>query len=241
MRSCQTPLVRSVRRHSSRDFETELRELRAQILAMGARCERMVGLAVDAFLGETMDVIPQIAALDAQIDRDDLSIHSLIMRILALRSPVADDLRFLTTALRLVTDLERIGDEALNVSERAVEEHREATQLVFEDLRAMANAARDMLHLALEAFVQGDDAQAEHVLEGDDDVDRRCAAVIGTMTRHMSDRPAAICSGLRVIRVAKYLERIADHATNVAEEVIFMVRGEDVRHGQWDRAAHSAQ
>jgi phosphate transport system protein len=219
--------------HSSRAFETELRELRAQILAMGARCERSVGLAVDGFLKGTSGVMREVEALDARIDRDDVEIHSLILRILALRAPVADDLRFLTTALRLVTDLERIGDEAVNVAERAVEEAGGATRLVADDFAAMANAARDMLHSALEAFVQWDDGQAGHVLECDDEVDRRCAAIIDRMTAFMSEHPTEAVSGLRAIRVAKYLERIADHATNVAEEVIFMVRGDDVRHGQW--------
>ena len=196
-----------------------------------------MGLAVDGFLEGTAGVMREVEALDAHIDRDDVEIHSLIMRILALRSPVAGDLRFLTTALRLVTDLERIGDEALNVAERAVEKDGEATCLVVEDFASMANAARDMLHSALDAFVRRDDDQAGHVLECDDEVDRRCAAIIDTMTAFISEHPAEVASGLRAIRVAKYLERIADHATNIAEEVIFMVRGDDVRHGQWQRLA----
>jgi phosphate transport system protein len=224
---------RATPEHSSRAFETELRELRAQILAMGARCERSVGIAVAGFLQGNADVIHTVTALDTQIDRDDVEIHSLIMRILALRAPVASDLRFLTTALRLVTDLERIGDEAVNVAERAIEDDSGAKSLVVEDFAAMANATRDMLHLALDAFIRADDVQAADVLGRDDDVDHRCAQIIDTMTGYLSEHSTDAASGLRAIRVAKYLERIADHATNVAEEVIFMVRGEDVRHGQW--------
>jgi phosphate transport system protein len=194
---------RATSEHSSRAFETELRELRAQILAMGARCERSVGLAVEGFLKGASGVMRDVEAMDAHIDRDDVEIHSLILRILALRSPVADDLRFLTTALRLVTDLERIGDEAVNVAERAVEEAGEATRLVADDFAAMANAARDMLHSALDAFVQWDDDQAGHVLECDDEVDRRCAAIIDSMTEFLSEHPTEAASGLRAIRVAK--------------------------------------
>jgi phosphate transport system protein len=97
----------------------------------------------------------------------------------------------------------------------------------------MAGDARRMLHLALDAFVRGDDDQAIHVLESDDEVDRRCSSVIQRMTEHMAGHAADVSSGLRAIGVAKYLERIADHATNVAEEVIFIIRGEDVRHGRW--------
>jgi phosphate transport system protein len=226
--------------HSSRDFETELRELRAHLLAMGARCERIVGLAFDGFLKGTQRATGEVAALDAQIDRDELEIHALILRILALRQPVADDLRFLATALRLITDLERIGDEAVNIAERADEEDGDAKRLVADELGLMAAAALDMLHLALDAFVRGDDGQADHVLGCDDDVDGRCAAIIAAMTAWMPEHSSEVRAGLRAIRVAKYLERIADHATNVAEEVIFIVRGDDVRHGQWQPAVSRA-
>jgi phosphate transport system protein len=228
---------RVARRHSSRDFETELRELQAHILAMGARCERIVGLAFEGFLAGTSDVLRDVEALDKQIDRDEVEIHALILRILALRQPVADDLRSLATAVRIITDLERIGDEAVNIAERAVDGTAGARDLVLDDLRSMARTALDMLHLALDAFVRGDDGQAARILELDDDVDRRCAATIAAMTTYMSEHVSQVPFGLRAIWVSKYLERIADHATNVAEEVIFVVRAIDVRHGQWQRAA----
>ena len=199
---------------------------------MGTRCERIVGLAFNGFCQRTSGIMGQVAELDAQIDRDELEIHALILRILALRQPVADDLSFLATALRLITDLERIGDEAVNIAERA-EDDGAAQLLVVDELTTMAGVALGMLHSALDAFVRGDDDQADRVLGQDDDVDRRCAAIIATMTAWMSEHADGVSSGLRTIRVAKYLERIADHATNVAEGDIFMVRGEDVRHGQW--------
>jgi phosphate transport system protein len=232
---------RSVSAHISRDFETELRELRAHLLAMGARCERGVALAFDAFLRGVPETTLELEALDVQIDRDELEIHALILRILALRQPVADDLRFLATALRLVTDLERIGDEAVNIGERTIQHDGVATDLVDAELRSMAVGALDMLHRALDAFVRWDEIQADDVLGCDDQVDRHCAFVIGTMTAHMSRDPGDMQAGLRVVRVAKYLERIADHATNVAEAVIFMVRGEDVRHRRrWVRETSQA-
>jgi phosphate transport system protein len=221
--------------HSSRDYEAELRELESHLLAMGARCERVVGLAFEAFSQGTPEVMGDVEALDAEIDRDELETHALILRILALRQPVADDLRLLTTALRLVTDLERIGDEAVNIGERTVG-HHEGQPLLTQELSAMAVAALDMLHGALEAFVRWDDERANHVLASDDAVDALCATTIATMTEHISGHPGEVLAGLRVIRVAKILERIADHATNVAEEVIFMVRADDVRHGRWQLA-----
>jgi phosphate transport system protein len=200
----------------------------------------VVGLAFDAFVRGAPEIAGDVEALDAQIDRDELEIHALILRILALRQPVADDLRFLAAALRLITDLERIGDEAVNIGERTVKHEGDAKQLVGSELASMAVAVLDMLHGALDAFVRWDDNGADHVLGCDDAVDQHFAAIISAMTTHMSKHPGEVLAGLRVIRVAKYLERIADHATNVAEEVIFMVRAEDVRHGQWRPAVREA-
>jgi phosphate transport system protein len=199
---------------------------------MGARCERVVGLSFDAFLHGTAGAREEMETLDTHIDRDELEIHALIMRILALRQPVADDLRFLATALRLITDLERIGDEAVNIAERAgPRDGQDSKELVDTKLSAMALAARDMLHRALEAFVQWDAEGAERVLGSDTAVDRLCGEIISAMTELMTRGGHDVLAGLRIIGVAKYLERIGDHATNVAEEVIFMVRGDDVRHG----------
>jgi phosphate transport system protein len=221
--------------HSSRDFETELRELRAQALAMGARCERIVQLALDAFWSSTPSAREVIESIDAQIDRDEIDLHALAMRILALRQPVADDLRFVAAALRLITDLERIGDEAVNISERASEGASHAKDLVRPDLEPMGSMMQDMLRDALQAFVERDPSAAERVLARDDRIDTLCGKIIGAVTEHIAGHSQEVRAGLRVIRVTKYVERIADHATNIAEEVIFMVRGDDVRH------AHHAQ
>lgn len=216
--------------HTSRDFETELRELRAHTLAMGARCERSVSLALEAFWKASHELATQVEALDEQIDRDEMDIDALVLRILALRQPVAYDLRFLAAALKLVTDLERIGDEAVNIAERSVEEHGEAKALVLEELKAMGLTAQEMLREALGAFVDGDVERAQAVLVKDDEVDAIYGQVMRAMSTYMAAHSEEVPAGLRVVKVAKYLERIADHATNVAEEVIFMVRGEDVRH-----------
>jgi phosphate transport system protein len=199
---------------------------------MGARCERIVALGFDAFLAGTPESLAEATALDAQIDRDEIEIHGLIFRILALRQPVAGDLRFLAAALRLITDLERVGDEAVNIAERAVADDGGALAVVVDDLRTMADRTRDMLHLALDALVRSDDEQAGEVPGRDVEVDRQYVVVITAMTRWMSENCARAGDGLRAIRVAKYLERIGDHATNVAEHVVFMVRGEDLRRGR---------
>ncbi len=216
--------------HTSRDFESELRELRAHALAMGARCERSLQLALEAFWEGSEKIANEVVELDRHIDRDEMDIDALVLRVLALRQPVAFDLRFLTAALKLVTDLERVGDEAVNIAERAKEGAGVAKEKVREDLRSMSDQAQQMLRDALDAFVEGDASRAEQVLVRDDAVDSLYGGILRAMMDFMGEDAPSIPSAIRVIKVAKYVERIADHATNIAEEVIFMVRGEDVRH-----------
>jgi phosphate transport system protein len=224
--------------HTSRDFETELRELRAQLLAMGARCERALRVALDAYWGAASTTMDEVRRLDREIDHDEMQIDAMVLRILALRQPVAYDLRVLTAALKLVTDLERIGDEAVNIAERAQESHGNARTKAMADLRAMAEAAQMMLREALDAFVDADAERAERVLAADDTVDGLYGKTLESMTAYMTEHAGDIPDAVRVIKVAKYIERIADHATNIAEEVIFMVRGEDVRHMRTNPPPH---
>ncbi len=218
------------RSHTSRDFEAELRELRAHSLAMGARCERSLQLALEAFWTGSKETAAEVMGLDRQIDDDEMKIDALVLRILALRQPVAYDLRFLTTALKLVTDLERIGDEAVNIAERSNEGHGNAKDKVRDLLKRMSEQAQQMVRDSLDAFVEGEVGRAEQVLAQDDAVDDAYGEVLEAMTEFMREEPAEIPAAIRIIKVAKYIERIADHATNIAEEVIFMVRGDDVRH-----------
>jgi phosphate transport system protein len=216
--------------HTSRDFESELRELRAHLLAMGARCERSVQLALKAFIEGSDELTTEVKLLDRHIDRDEMESDELVLRILALRQPVAHDLRLLATAFKLVTDLERIGDEAVNIVERA-EEVAEGSRLVpHPHLKSMADLTQQMLRDALDAFVEADVARAERVRLGDDAVDELYVRTVSEMMTFMEQHPERIRGAMGVVNVAKYLERIADHATNIAEEVIFMVAGHDVRH-----------
>ncbi len=217
--------------HTSRVFETELAELRNHVLVMSERCERSVTLALDAFWEGKSEVAAEVQALDAQIDADEMDIDALVLRILALRQPVAFDLRLLATALKLVTNLERVGDEALNIAERAAESHGGPVTLMRTELEAMAAATQSMLRLALRCFVDGDADGAKLVLLQDDQVDAQYNAISNNATAHMRSS-GGVPTGLRVVKVAKCLERIADHATNIAEGVVFMVRGDDVRHAR---------
>jgi phosphate transport system protein len=216
--------------HASRDFESELYELRTLLLVMGARCERSVHLSLAAFLEGSREMTAEVKELDRRIDRDEIEIDALALRILALRQPVAHDLRLITTAMKLVTDLERIGDEAVNIAERAEEADEINDDVPGRHLCEMAKLTQEMLRNALDAFVNSDVARADAVRRGDDAVDERYGMTLREMMSFMAGHSERIPTAMRVVSVAKYLERIADHATNIAEEVIFMVLGSDVRH-----------
>ncbi len=216
--------------HTSRDFETELRELRSHLLAMGARCERSVQLAVRSFMEASDDLAVEVKELDRRIDQDEVEIDELALHMLALRQPVAHDLRLLATALKLVTDLERIGDEAVNIAERAEEASPADASVPHPNLREMGERVQQMLRDALDAFVDADVDRAERVRTGDDSVDVLYGRTLREMMTFMAAHPERIPAAMRVVSVAKYLERIADHATNLGEEIIFMVAGHDVRH-----------
>ncbi len=217
--------------HTSRDFESELRELRAQTLAMGARCERALQLALRAFWEGSVEFAAEVEALGRTIDKDEMDIDALALRILALRQPVAYDLRLLTAVTRLATDLERIGDESVNIAERARgEKSSSAKQRAEGDLRGMAERAQQLLREALEAFASNEDDRADRVLLRDKTVDGLHGSIVTAMSRFISEDAKHVGEALRVIQVSKYLERVADHATNIAEQVIFIVRAEDVRH-----------
>ena len=216
--------------HTSRDFESELRELRAQTLAMGARCERALQLSLRAFWEGSVEFAAEVEALDRYIDQDEMDIDALALRMLALRQPVAYDLRLLTGVTRLATDLERIGDETVNIAERARADTSSARQRAEGDLRGMAELAQQMLREGLEAFASGEDQRADQILLRDGTVDGLHGSIVTAMSRFISEDAKHVGEALRVIQVSKYLERVADHATNIAEQVIFIVRAEDVRH-----------
>lgn len=218
------------RQHTSRDFEIELRELRSRALAMGSRCERILRCALEAYWAGSSKLAEEVQEIDRAIDADEMEIDALVLRVLALRQPVAYDLRFLMTALKLVTDLERIGDEAVNIAERAKEGEGLAKDAVRALLKQMSEQTQHMVRDALDAFVQGEADRARQVLDDDDAVDAAYGEVLSTMSDYMAGHSDDIPAAIRVIKVAKYIERIADHATNIAEEVIFMVSGKDVRH-----------
>lgn len=217
--------------HTSQQYEVELRALKDRLLSMGGRCEAHIRQALDALENQDAALANEVTGTDHEINADELAVDDLAVRILALRQPVGKDLRFLMTALKVVTDLERIGDEAVNIAERAeelsAEPHLPETWKALPD---MAKAAAEMLHDALDAFVEEDVEKARRVLAMDDNVDEFYGQVMRNSMEYMAKHSDRVRAAMGVASCAKYIERIADHSTNIAEMVVYMVRGEDVRH-----------
>lgn len=218
------------RRHIDREFERELETLREQVLLMGARVEEMLVHAMRSFADRDPELARNTIESDRQIDQLELAIDELCLQILARRQPVASDLRFVTTALKLVTDLERIADLCVNICERVIELAADFQLQSNNPISKIAEIAQGMLHDALDAFVAGDAIKASQVVERDDVVDAHYAQLFPELVGAMMSDPGTVVRSTRLLSLGKYLERIADHATNIAEMVVFMVRGQDVRH-----------
>lgn len=220
------------RLHTDREYEQELTALREQVLFMGACVEELLTGAVDAFRERNPERARRVLELDEQVDRLELDIDDACLQVLARRQPVASDLRFVTTALKVVTDLERIGDLGTNICKRVVELDAHAPPVGAEAIGQMADVTRAMLREALDSFVAGDARRARQVIARDARVDQLYADLFPVLIQRMTAEPGIVDQAMRVLSVAKHLERIADHATNLAEMVVFMVQGEDVRHAR---------
>ncbi len=215
---------------TDREYDGELHKLHDQLLLMGARVEEMIANSMRALTERDSALARRMIEYDHQINRLEVEIDDLCLRILARRQPVASDLRLITTALKLVTDLERIGDACVNICERVVELNMEPTLKPYVDLPRMAETVQAMVRDALDAFVQADPERAREVVERDRVVDAYYGQVFRELLTYMMEDPRNIYRAVRAQAIAKYLERIGDHATNLAEMVIFMVVGKDVRH-----------
>lgn len=220
----------SSREHTNREYEQELRKLREQVLRMGAKVEEIISGSIKALLERDTVLATRMIAFDRKINQMEIDIDELCMVILARRQPVASDLRFITMALKLVTDLERIGDLGVNISERVVELNDEPQLKPYVDLPRMADEVQSMLREALDAFVAGDPDRAQAVIERDKMVDAYYTQVFRELLTYMMEDTHNIYRATRLQSIAKYLERIGDHATNLAEMVVFMVKGKDIRH-----------
>ncbi|HJV35952.1 phosphate signaling complex protein PhoU [Geomonas sp.] len=218
------------REHFSKQFDNELNEIREKLLEMGGKVEAMIANAMQSLVDRDSELAQKTIAFDHEINHLEMEIDEKCLEVLARRQPAARDLRFITLALKIVTDLERIGDQCANIAKRVRELNQEPNLKPYIDLPRMAQAASDMVKQALDAFVRGDENLAMKVCQDDQVVDDLNEQIQRELLTFMMGDPTTIARAIKVNYISKCLERIADHATNVAEMVIFMVKGKDIRH-----------
>jgi len=216
--------------HTDRAYESQLGKLRASVLEMGGLVEDQIAQAVRALTTRDEPLARATLDRDHTVNRLDVEIDDLSIKLLALHQPAARDLRLITTALKITTDLERIGDHAAHIAERAIELAAELPIKPYIDIPRMADLARDMLHRSLDAFVREDTELALSVCNADDAIDRLHEQLFRELLSYMVENPSTVSRAMRLLFVSKYLERVGDHATNIAEMVIFMVKGRSIRH-----------
>jgi phosphate transport system protein len=216
-------------------FEEELQALKNRLLNMGALVEERVHQATFALIERRPDAIDRVIAGDQDVNDLQIEIDDRCLKLLALQQPMASDLRLITAAMKINADLERIGDQAVNIAENAARilTHPPLKPLI--DLPRMAEIAQRMTRDSLDAFVRRDPELARNILARDDEVDQLKDQVFRVLLTYMMADPATIERALGLILISRNLERIADHATNIAEDVIFVVEAKDVRHHHEER------
>jgi phosphate transport system protein len=218
------------REHIIKQYDTELNEIRSLILQMGGKVETMISNCIQALVDRNSDLAEKTIPADHEINHLEVLIDEKCLEVLARRQPAARDLRFITLALKIVTDMERIGDQCVSIANRVIELNTEPPLKPYIDLPRLAESSRAMVRESLDAFVRGDENLAIQVCENDQFVDDLNIQIQRELLTFMLEDPGTISRALKLNYISKCLERIADHATNVAEMVIFMIKGKDIRH-----------
>ena len=213
-----------------RHFHEELEALKQTLLAMGGLVEDQIRRVMRALLERDDAAAREVIERDRQVNAYDVEIDETCVNLLALHQPAAGDLRFITTAMKIVTDLERIGDQAVNIAQRALELNQEPQLKPYIDLPRMAERAQAMVKESLDAFVTRDTELARRVCAADAEVDGLNEQIFRELLTFMMEDARTIPRAIRLILISRFLERVADHATNIAEMVIYMVEGKMVRH-----------
>lgn len=211
--------------HHRHAFDSEIRELEHDLLEMGSRAESMLGQAVEAIARVDSTLALQVVARDDEIDQMDLQIENRCLRLLALQQPMAGDLRVIGTAMKMITDIERVGDLSVDIAKIAMKIEKELGSTDAIDIPKMAHVARAMLRDSMEAFVRRDLALVTKVCESDDEVDELYRQLRGQLHERMRTHPDDVVVSSWLLLAIHHVERIADHAVNIAERVSFMVTG----------------
>jgi len=218
------------KRHTDREFDVDLGRVRDNLLRMTGRVEQMIAESVRAVLEGDVLLARRTIEEDHKVNRLELDTDDLCLLVLAKRQPLGSDLRFITTAMKMVTDLERIGDLGVNIAERGLAMSGERPTAFAASLSSMADLNQNQLREAIESLVTRDPDRAQMVCDRDDAIDQVYGEVVRDVQRTIQGDMAFLERGVHVLAVAKFLERIGDHITNLAELVIFLVRGKDIRH-----------
>ncbi len=216
--------------HTSKEFEQELRTLRERLCTMGGRCEQQIERSMHALINRDADLARKVIAGDQAIDRDETEIDELAMQILATRQPVAGDLRLVIIAFKFVTDLERIGDLAAAIARRALELSPMAPLEPQGAIERLAMLVRRNLHAVLDSFTTRDADRATAVIQADRAIDKLNASLFAELIAYVATDAATVTRVIPLTSVCRYLERVGDHVKNLAEDIVYMVRAEDVRH-----------
>ncbi|MBI4911150.1 MAG: phosphate signaling complex protein PhoU [Acidobacteria bacterium] len=214
----------------TRHFDAELKDLKSGLVAMAGQVEEMIDLAMAAMVRRSDALAEHVMELDRRVDEMEIALDRACIDLLGLRAPFATDLRLLASSLKIVPQLERIGDHCKNIGRRALILNRQTQVLNPDYFQRMGGAVRGMVRDAVDAFLNGDAALARSVIAADDTVDELHLKIFGELLRLMIQDPLCIERASHLIIVNKNFERIADHATNIAEEVLFILEGVNVKH-----------
>jgi phosphate transport system protein len=211
-------------------FDEELTKLKQKLLRMAGLVEESIELAIAGLKEQKDEPALEVMSREKDVNQLDVEIDEACLRLLALRQPMAGDLRFVTSAMKIGVDLERMGDLAVNIAERAVELNKVPLLKPLIDIPRMAKMAQTMVRDVLNAFINRDDLLARDVCCRDDEVDSLNDQIFRELLTYMMQDPATIPRAVGLILVGRYLERIADHATNIGEDVIYLVKGKSIKH-----------
>ncbi len=213
-----------------RHFDEELKNLKEKLLTMADTAQEMIGLSVKALTERDKKVTDQVFSLEDKVNHAEIEIEDEVLRLLAVRQPAAGDLRLLTAILKINNDLERVADQAVNISELAIYLLKEPPLKPLIDIPHMASLAQKMIKNSLDAFVNHDASLAKAVCEDDDEVDRINEQLFRELLTYMMENPKSTTRAVDLILVSRNIERIADHATNISEDVIFIEEGKNIKH-----------
>lgn len=211
-------------------FHQSLDDLKEKLLVMAGMAEQAIQRAIEAYRVRDTSICDLVMRGEIAINRLEREIDQMALDLLAMEQPMAVDLRFILAVIKINADLERVGDQAVNIAERVAELKAFAAAELPVDIPRMASVASAMVRKALQAFIEGDAEMAQSVLQMDDQVDTINTAAYYSLSTLIKEKPELTAQALNALVIARNLERVADHATNIAEDVIFWVRGADVRH-----------